>query len=204
MGDLTQAVAELFARVTEALERATWALLHADVELAATVVAADADIDARTAALTEAVWELVDADDPGRPALRELVCLLLVLPELERSADLAEHIAQRARHDLGAAMTPASRGIVARMGEVAVEMWQATATAYRTSRVDGNELDQDDEELDILHDRLTAEVAAGAMDPAAAAQVVLVARFYERLGDHAVNLARRAERLRPPCTPPRR
>lgn len=202
MGDLPQAVAELFARVTEALERATWALLHADVELAATVVAADADIDARTAALTEAVWELVDADDPGRPPLRELVCLLLVLPELERSADLAEHIAQRARHDLGAAMTPASRGIVARMGEVAVEMWQATATAYRTSRVDGNELDQDDEELDILHDRLTAEVAAGAMDPAAAAQVVLVARFYERLGDHAVNLARRAERLRPPCTPP--
>jgi phosphate transport system protein len=204
VGDSPQAVAELFARVTEALERATWALLHADVELAATVVAADADIDARTAALTEAVWELVDADDPERPPLRELVCLLLILPELERSADLAEHIAQRARHDLGAAMTPASRGIVARMGEVAVEMWQATATAYRTGRVDGNELDQDDEELDILHDRLTAEVAAGAMDPAAAAQVVLVARFYERLGDHAVNLARRAERLRPPCTPPRR
>ena len=46
-----------------------------------------------------------------------------------------------------------------------------------------------DVEIDILRDRLTGEVAAETMPTAVAAQVTLLARFYERLGDHAVNLA---------------
>ncbi|MHB1930832.1 MAG: phosphate signaling complex PhoU family protein [Acidimicrobiales bacterium] len=201
MAPLQDSVVEVFALVSEALARATWALLDADVGLAGAVVAADADIDARTAALTATIWELIDGDNPDRPPLRELVGLLLILPELERSADLAEHIAQRAQNNLGAEMTPTSRGIVARMGEVAVEMWQSTAAAYSTRQADGAELDEADEELDILHDRLTTEVATGSMDPAVAAQVTLLARFYERIGDHAVNLARRADALPPPTLP---
>ena len=52
-----------------------------------------------------------------------------------------------------------------------------------------------DEEMDILHGRLTEEVGAEEMTVAIAAQVTLLARFYERLGDHAVNLARRIELL---------
>lgn len=200
MASLHDSVIEVFALVSEAVARATWALLNADVSLAAGVVAADADIDARTAELSASVWALVDRDQRDRPPMRELVGLLLILPELERSADLAEHIAQRATTNLGAAMTPTSRGIVTRMGEVAVEMWEAAAAAYATRQVDGTELEEADEELDILHARLTAEVATGAMTPATAAQVTLLARFYERLGDHAVNLARRADTLPPtPC-----
>ena len=42
---------------------------------------------------------------------------------------------------------------------------------------------------------LTREVAAEEMPVTIAAQVTLLARFYERLGDHAVNLARRIELL---------
>ena len=56
-------------------------------------------------------------------------------------------------------------------------------------------LSEDDEEIDILHDRLTGEVAAGTMPTPIGAQVTLLARFYERIGDHAVNLARRIEML---------
>jgi phosphate transport system protein len=57
------------------------------------------------------------------------------------------------------------------------------------------ELDEVDEEIDVLHERLTNEVATGVMPPPVAAQVTLLSRFYERLGDHAVNLARRIQRL---------
>ncbi len=49
--------------------------------------------------------------------------------------------------------------------------------------------------MDILHESLTREVAAEEMPVSIAAQVTLLARFYERLGDHAVNLARRIELL---------
>ena len=81
------------------------------------------------------------------------------------------------------------------MTEVANEMWQAAADAFADRNRIGDRLDQQDEEMDVLHDRLTREVAAEEMAVTIAAQVTLLARFYERLGDHAVNLARRIELL---------
>jgi phosphate uptake regulator len=41
------------------------------------------------------------------------------------------------------------------------------------------------------HASLTAELASGRMTLPVAMEMTLVARFWERLGDHAVNLARR-------------
>jgi phosphate uptake regulator len=42
---------------------------------------------------------------------------------------------------------------------------------------------------------LTGEISSGGMPASVGAQVTLLARFYERIGDHAVNLARRVEML---------
>jgi phosphate transport system protein len=190
-----QAVVQLFTQVTEALARATWALLNADVELGRTVVADDDRFDAQVTALEQSLWSEIDALTDRSHELRHLVGMLLVLPELERSADLAEHIAQRAVASLGGVMTPVSRGIVQRMSEVAIDMWRAATGAYASGGAQLLELHETDEELDILHDRLAAEVAAGSMLPPVAAQVTLLARFYERIGDHAVNLSRRVADL---------
>jgi phosphate transport system protein len=137
------------------------------------------------------VWAKIDSERPTGAELRHLVSILLVLPELERSADLAEHIARRALNHVGAEMTPVSRGIVQRMSEVAMEMWRSVTAAYAAVALSDLELHEADEELDILHDRLTAEVATGSMSAPLAAQVALLGRFYERIGDHAVNLSRR-------------
>jgi phosphate transport system protein len=92
-------------------------------------------------------------------------------------------------------MTPVARGIVQRMSEVAAEMWQSTADAYTGNDAGGLELHEADEELDILHDRLTTEIGKGGMATTVTAQVTLISRFYERLGDHAVNLSRRIAAL---------
>ncbi len=190
-----QQVQRLFAQVTEALARATWALLNADAALGRAVVDGDREIDERVASVEESLWQELGALGEQVHEVRRLVGALLVLPELERSADLAEHIAQRAVFGLGGEMTPVSRGIVQRMSEVAIDMWRAAADAHASGESQGLELHETDEELDILHDRLTAEVSAGSMQPAVAAQVTLLARFYERIGDHAVNLSRRVASL---------
>jgi phosphate transport system protein len=189
-------VARLFAMVSEALAQATHALLNAETELARRVVAGDPDVDDLTGEVELLVWRRIDEGAPP-PALRQLVGLLLILPELERSADLAEHVAQRAEDGLGAQMSPLSRGIVQRMTEVALEMWETAATAYVDRSAQGDHLAEADEEIDILHDRLMKEIATDSMPTRIASQVTLLARFYERLGDHAVNLARRIEMLRP-------
>ena len=141
------------------------------------------------------IWQELQERPVQGDDLRYLVGLLLIIPELERSADLAEHVAQRAVENLGAAMTPRSRGIVQLMTEVANEMWQEAADAFGGRIRVADRLAKADEEMDILHDRLTREVGEEEMPASVAAQVTLLARFYERLGDHAVNLARRIELL---------
>jgi phosphate transport system protein len=159
------------------------------------VVEGDQEIDDLTAEVELLVWEQLGNEPLPSSTLRHLVGVLLIVPELERSGDLAEHIAQRAASNLGSDMSPLSRGIVQRMAEVALEMWRAAADAYGDRAADAASLSEDDEEIDILHDRLTGEVAAGTMPTPIGAQVTLLARFYERIGDHAVNLARRIEML---------
>ena len=49
--------------------------------------------------------------------------------------------------------------------------------------------------VDDLHVTLTAELVAGTMPLPVAIELAMVARFYERFGDHAVNLARRMSTL---------
>ncbi len=195
LASIDQSVAQLFALVREALAGATMALLDQDHELGLSVVAGDRTIDELTARVENSTWQMISRQTLDPTSLRQAVGILLMLPELERSADLAEHIAQRSLTDLGREMTPLSRGLVQRMSEVASAMWNMAAIAYVNRAAQGVELDDADEELDVLHERLSNEVASGHMTPSVAAQVTLLSRFYERLGDHAVNLTRRVEAL---------
>jgi phosphate transport system protein len=190
-----QPILRLFGLVREALGRATYALLNGDTGLAQAVIDGDQEIDEVTAELELDVWSRIEAGDHASNDLRALVGILLILPELERSADLAEHIAHRALSNIGAEMTPVARGIVQRMSEVAAEMWQLVAASYIDHNAHSLELAEEDEELDILHDRLTAEIARADLPTTVTAQVTLISRFYERIGDHAVNLSRRIAAL---------
>lgn len=76
--------------------------------------------------------------------------------------------------------------------------------ARQASRVveSDNAVDALTDEPDILSRRLTVEVSSSHLAPCVAVQVTLPGRFYQRLGDHAVNLAERAGGLRggPPAS----
>jgi phosphate transport system protein len=191
MSELDRRIPQLFALVTEALAGATEALLGGETGVGRAIVDADQKVDEITRQLERDVWAEIDSRPLSGAPLRHLVALLLILPELERSADLAEHIAQRAVKNLGYAMSPTSRGLVQRMSDVALAMWTVAANSYRDGIARAEELSEADDEIDALRDRLIDEVAANTMPIDTASQVALLARFYERLGDHAVNLARR-------------
>lgn len=184
-----------FAMVSQALAQATEALLNADQAAAREVVENDRLVDELTSRVEGLVWTLLESEPRDQMSLRYLVSVLLILPELERSADLGEHIAQLALSNLGVEMSPVCRGVVQRMAEVALEMWRTSADAYSDRASRGAHVDETDVEMDILHGRLSAEIERDQVAPAVAAQLALLARFYERLGDHAVNLARRIERI---------
>jgi len=185
-------IIKLFALVGEGVAGATHSLLAGDREAARALAESDETIDALYREVEQLAQRQLAQRATGPEELRYLVAVLRMLPELERSGDLAEHVSRRAVRGLGVELSPRARGLVEQMGEVACEMWRATADAYadRAPEVAEN-VESLDDELDELHVTLTAEIASGSMPLPVAIEAALVARFYERFGDHAVNLARR-------------
>ena len=129
---------------------------------------------------------------PVASDLRFLLSVLRIAPELERCHDLECQIASRAAHVLGAELTPRCRGLIERMGDVGCDMWrQAADSWYQRDGSAASALDAADDVMDELRASLMAELASGQMALPVTMEMTLVARFYERLGDHAVNVARR-------------
>ena len=189
-------VVQLFALVSEGVAAATDAFLAGDRAAAEALVDRDALIDALYRDIEALVQHQFALQQPMARDLRFLLSVLRVVPELERSGDLAEHIAQRAVRGLAGELSPRVRGLVEQMGRVAVAMWQEAADAYSERDAEAAaRIDARDDELDELHVSLTAELVSGGLSVPVALEMALVARFYERLGDHAVNVATRVRYL---------
>jgi phosphate transport system protein len=185
-------VIELFAFIAEDLGLATEALLSGDATALKVISDRDAIIDGIYKELEHVVDVELALQQPVASDLRLLVTILRIVPDLERSHALVVHIAEQATHILSDDMSTRCRGLVQRMGETASDMWNQAATAwYRRDRDAADALADRDEDLDSLHAALTAELASGTMKLPVTMDMTLVARYYERLGDHAVNIARR-------------
>jgi phosphate transport system protein len=114
------------------------------------------------------------------------------VPELERSHDLVIEIARRANHILSQDLSPRTRGLVEQMGKLVSGMWREAADSwYQRDGTAAGALRERDDEMDELHASLIAELASGQMGIPVTMEMTLVARSYERLAAHAVNIARR-------------
>src|ERR1700678_2681992 len=185
-------IIELFAIVAEDLPEATKALLTGNSEIMQRLAERDKIISAlypETEALAnrEILLQAPVADD-----LRFLLAVLRVLTEFELSHDLVIQIATRGNHFLADDLSPRARGLVERMGIVAADMWRQAADCwYQRDRAAASALAERDDEMDQLYSSLIGELASGALSLPVTMEMTLVARFYERLGDHAVNVGRR-------------
>lgn len=197
--DIDAKVIQLFALVTESLAAATDSLLSGDRDEAMVIKQRDHIIDTINEDLQSVVERNLLLQAPVASELRFLLSVLRIVPELERSGDLAEHIASRAAKGLGSELTPPVRGLIERMGALGVSMWRAAADAYADRDGGASErIDELDDELDALHDELAALLGEGALPLKPALEMALVARFYERLGDHALHISERVGYLAGP------
>jgi phosphate transport system protein len=185
-------IIELFAMVAEDLGEATTALLSGNNDVMQKLLERDKAISA----LYQDTEQLANRDillqAPVADDLRFLLSVLRVLIEFELSHDLVLQIASRANHFLSDDLSPRARGIVARMGTVASDLWRQAADCwYQRDRDAALAVAERDDEMDQLYSSLIAELASGGMSLPVTMEMTLVARFYERLGDHAVVIARR-------------
>jgi len=76
------------------------------------------------------------------------------------------------------------------MGNLAADMWRCTADSwYERDHSAAAVLAERDNEMDELHASLIAELSSGRMELAVTIEMTLLAPLYERLSDHAVNVA---------------
>ena len=189
-------VIELFAIVCEDLPGVTQALLAGSNDGAGQLAKREQAIDSLYREIELLASREILLRAPVASDLRFLLTVLRVAPELERSHDLECQIASRAGHRLAAELSPHCRGLIERMSELASDMWRRAADCwYQRDGSAAPALARDNDQMDDLHASLQAELASGRMSPPAMMEMTLVARFYERLADHAVNIARRVSYL---------
>lgn len=195
MSELADDLAAMARHVSTAIDQAGEALLTKNVEIAQRVIADDAKLDDIEGTVDERCVLLIAQQQPVGLDLRTIIVSLRISAALERMGDLAQHIAEAARRAYPDAAYPDSHadvieGMVAAAKKAAQEV---------TELIEGRDLNvaagivSDDDTLDQLHaeayQRLLAEDFVGS--PQAILNISLLARYFERFGDHAVGVSRR-------------
>jgi phosphate transport system protein len=188
-------LSEMVDLVSEGVATATEALLRQDHEASVEFESRKHLSDPLYEQVAHQVEVLMARQAPVASDLRYLLAMLRAVPELEQSADLAAEIARRGGHGIVAYLSPRARALVTRSGDVVTAMWQELRRSWDSRRLTGESLEAATEELGDLHTSLTAEVAGGDMPASVTMDMALIGRFYERLGDHAVNIAKRLDSL---------
>jgi phosphate transport system protein len=196
LDQMTSDMVRLGHSVIELIPRATRVLLDNDLEGADYLIRGDDDIDRRSLSIEEQCYRLLALQQPMAGDLRMITASLRINGEIERSADLLVNICKGARRILGHTIDPKVRAVIIRMAEQAQQQFTRAIDAYATSDVPlASALDDMDDLLDRLQTELIQAIfeshAAGHIDLQVAVQLAVIARFYERVGDHAVNIGER-------------
>lgn len=192
---VTQTLVDLSALVSDAISRATHALLTADIKEAEEVIDSDDRIDDIQHELDARIIDIIARQQPVASDLRALVTALRMSADLERMGDMAHHIAKitRLRHP-NSAVPSELLLTIEEMGKVARSISDKVGGVINSRDVDtAMEVEKDDDEMDKLHRKLFTTLMDDKWSHGTetAIDITLIGRYYERYADHAVSVARR-------------
>jgi phosphate transport system protein len=177
------------------MERATQGLLQADLVLAEEVISDNRRATAMSTKAEESAFLLLALQAPVAGDLRAVVSSLQNVADVERMSALALHVARmtRRRHPRHA-LPEEVNGYFAEMGQLAVQLGNSAREVVLSGDPSrAAELDQEDDAMDELHRHLFTVLMDREWKHgvAAAVDVTLLGRYYERFADHAVEVGRR-------------
>ncbi len=178
--------------VEEALRKALIALSNWDEELAGEVIEEDARIDSTQIELEDECTDVIARMQPVGSDLREIVCCIKTLTDLERIGDHARHVARSLTKSAGphySTMLPRVR----QLGNKVLAMVHDSLTALVDRDAEkAREVAHRDTEVDEMHRALTEDaltvMKTEAQGIEAGQQIILLSRYLERIGDHVTNI----------------
>jgi phosphate transport system protein len=195
LDDLTVGIAEMCGSAGEAMERATQSLLQADLLLAEQVITDHDAIVQRDRKTEEQAMTVLALQAPVAGDLRAVVSALKNIADVDRMAALALHVAKLTRRRHPEKVLPEEvNGYFTEMGRIAVDMGSTVKQVVLSKDAHrAEQLADDDDDMDNLHRHLFSVLMDREWKHgvAAAVDVTLLGRYYERFADHAVEIGRR-------------
>lgn len=193
MNQLDDAFVSAALSVVEAMPGLTASFLDGDVsavEDARLMAAVVADGIRR---VEDEGFVLLARESPVGRDLRRLVAILRLATDVERSASLLKHVSEAAQHMDARVLPESLRGNIRELAARSADVLRAGIDAWRSR--DGSAMDavdEMDETVDQLQLQLLEAASAGQRDGAEMMVIGLIARYFERIADHGVALAKDA------------
>jgi phosphate transport system protein len=191
---LTGRIQAMGALAERMVSSATEALIDRNVDLAQRVIADDPELDKLQREIEDFAIATIARRQPFAGDLREVVVALRITSDLERVGDLAKNIAKRTVEITPLYRLPRPVMGLQQMGDFATEQLRKVMDAYRTrTTAAAEEVWESDGELDAMEDSVFRDLLTFMMEEprniAFCPHLLFCAKNFERIGDHATNIA---------------
>lgn len=189
---LNKELIEMGAMCEESINMATRALSECDKELAKKVAPLDIEIDQKEREIESMCLKLLLQQQPVAKDLRQVSAALKMITDMERIGDQAEDIAEIVTYLDG--RSSAQIGLLKEMAAAAIKMVTQSVDAYvKHDTILAEQVISDDDTVDEYFDRvkrmLIDKIAQDPNEGEHAIDLMMIAKYFERIGDHAVNIA---------------
>lgn len=189
---LNRELIEMGALCEEAIALAAKALTDKDKSMAAKVAAMDAEIDQKERNIESMCLKLLLQQQPVAKDLRQISAALKMITDMERIGDQAEDISEivitlDGRYAENSALLKGMAESTIQMVTESVDAYvkRDTALAQQVIKMD----DIVDDYFAQVKAELISKIAGEPADGEYALDLLMIAKYLERIGDHAVNIA---------------
>ena len=184
---------EMGALIENAIDRAVGALFKQDESLAESAIEFDSEVDRKERDIESRCLKLLLQQQPVARDLRTISSALKMITDMERIGDQAADIAE-ITHRLKQTDAPLCETHIKEMSKSTMRMVKESVDAFvaRDLALAQKVIAEDDEVDDMfvhVRDELVQMLKKEESEPAAVIDVLMIAKYFERIGDHATNIA---------------
>ncbi len=192
LAQLNREMIEMGSLCEEVISMASRALTEMDKDLARKVAPLDSEIDQKESTIENMCLRLLLQQQPVARDLRQISAALKMITDMERIGDQAEDISEiiclLENHSVE------NDALLREMAKAVIKMVTQSVDAYvKRDIILAEKVVSDDDIVDNYFDLVKAalikKIAANPADGAYAIDLLIIAKYYERIGDHAVNIA---------------
>ncbi|MEI0603541.1 phosphate signaling complex protein PhoU [Brachyspira alvinipulli] len=195
LNKLTEHVIEAGDMILEALRNSTKALTNGDIELANQVIENDRNINRISYKIESSSLKMLLLEHPVATDLRIVSAALKISTDLERIGDQAKDICDLLRFLLEGNIYKKNIDTIIEMSKIIDDMVSSCLKSFKEkdSQLSKDVIESDDK-VDILfykmRDSMVDLIKSGAENADQAIYLMMIAKYFEKMGDHAENIAK--------------